>query len=392
MEFHAADGPATAEDATSIKEDAFDPLKVGLTLLSQLPAGDNAIISPQSIATVLAMLYSGARGDTRRELESVLHMSANAVDDFVASLGQLANSTTSDGTRLRSSTTAYTANDLAVESEYRQSLVRLAASIAHLDFVKDPEAAREHINRLVAAETAGLIKNLLPSGAIASNTSLVLVNAMYFKGLWKEPFDAEQTRDADFQVGTGKTVAANMMSLSSDFRYAVDEKRRLQLLLLPYAAVSQLSMLLLLPFEGVPLEEALGQVNGSGLASAVAGMHSVKVDVVLPRFSVSSFVDVKSGLSALGLRSLFGSSSDLSGICSTRKLVVSSCLHRAVIDVSEEGTEAAAATAAMVATYCMVWPERFVCDRPFAFAIWHEATATALFFGCIRDPTQRSEK
>lgn len=372
---------------------AFDTFQLGLAVLSQLPADDNVVLSPMSLATVMALLFCGARNATRSELASVLHLSDGAVDRLAAAVGKVLASGSGDLARLRCSTAIYAAADYPVDPSYAKDVASrlFSSSVTNMDFTGHPEAARQQINEWVAKETADLIRDLLPPGSVSSLTVAVVANALHFKGLWLEPFDARRTRVGKFRVSKGLEVDAHMMHLSSRFPCGFSEEHQLQLLRLPYSGVdANLSMLLMLPMEGMPLDAALGRLaggDGSGLASLVASMSPMKADVLLPRFSVSATVDVKKVLIAMGVDILFSDKADLTAMCPRGGVHVSSFVHRAVIEVNEEGTEAAAATAAVINKRSMPIIQRFFCDRPFAFAVWHEPTASAIFLGKVLDPT-----
>lgn len=258
-----------------------------------------------------------------------------------------------------------------------------------LDFVGQTERARQTINSWVADNTEQKIKDLIPAGVLTRDTSLVLTNAVYFHGLWSAPFDQQATEEADFYLGADRTTRVPLMHQQKRFRYAVDDG--VQILELPYGE-DDLSMVVLLPEarEGLArLESSLSLLN---LQKWLKQVSLREVIVHLPRFKTTSQFELSETLASLGMVSAFDPSrADFSGINGKRNLYISAALHKAYVDVNEEGTEAAAATGIVISRSSIaVVPEKppvFRADHPFVFLIRDRRSDAILFLGRLLDPS-----
>ncbi|MBD3366842.1 MAG: serpin family protein, partial [Candidatus Eisenbacteria bacterium] len=256
-----------------------------------------------------------------------------------------------------------------------------------VDFVRDTEKARTRINGWVEDETNDRIENLIPRGALDSSTVLVLVNAIYFKGDWKQKFDEEATREAPF-MSPGEATTVDMMHRVDDYGYLADDAA--QVLELPYQG-GDLAMTVILPTD--ESDGALAALESSLtpelLADWFAGLSERKVDVSLPRFTIHwGTEELGDDLRALGIVEAFKpGTADFSGIAGNRELFISKVLHKAFVDVNEEGSEAAAATAVGIArTSIPEPPPVFRADRPFLFLIRDRGTGAILFMGRLASP------
>jgi len=361
-----------------------------LDLYQQLRHNDgNLFFSPYSISTALAMTYAGARGDTATQIAQTLHfpLEDERLHEAFAAHERLLHAVQEKGDVLLSVANAlWPAVGYAFLSTYLDLVKQFyGASITPLDFVRDPEAARVQINGWVKDETQGKIKDLIPSGLLDELTKLVLTNAIYFKGNWASQFDGKKTKDAPFWLTAKRAVDAPMMAQKRSFGYrAIDG---LQVLELPYVG-DDLSMILLLPraIDGLPaLEDALSAKN---LARWTNRLRPQEVEVFLPRFKATSTFSLGGVLAKMGMRDAFGDA-DFSGMTGKRDLFISEVLHKAFVDVNEEGTEAAAATA-VIMTKSMAFdmgPTIFKADHPFIFLILDKYSGGILFLGRVVDPT-----
>ncbi|MHC4985909.1 MAG: serpin family protein, partial [Planctomycetota bacterium] len=291
----------------------------------------------------------------------------------------------------------HVANALWGQADYPWSDEFLTTSQAHftaglheVDFAGAPEDARQTINTWVDVQTHQKIRELIPRGGVGPLTRLVLTNAVYFKGDWAEPFDPDHTREAPFHIGPDSTVQAQMMFRSGTFGFVQAE--RVQVLRLPYAG-DVLSMLVILPIErhGLgPIEEQLaeGQLEDASLAEALALMTPTKLDVFLPKFTMTWESSIADTLAAMGVTDAFDADlADFSGLSDQAlddQLHIDDVLHKAFVQVNEEGTEAAAVTGVTIGTTSL--PPQFVADHPFVFLIRHEPTGEVLFVGRVVNP------
>jgi serpin B len=263
------------------------------------------------------------------------------------------------------------------------------SSIEPVDYSGHTEAARKTINDWVEARTNRKIVELLKSGMVGDSTRLVLVNAIYFKGNWASQFEARLTEDEPFHMSSEKSVAAPLMRQTHDFRYA--ESPGLQVLELPYAG-GDLSMLVLLPNKVDGLGDLEAGLTAENLTTWTANLKSHKVAVFLPKFKSTSEFKLAGTLAALGMSDAFGSLADFSGMDGRKDLFISDVIHKAFVEVNEGGTEAAAATAMVMAGSAAPSNPRpipvFRADHPFLFLIRDNRNGSVLFLGRVTDPTQ----
>ena len=361
--------------------------------LSVMTPGDNIFVSPLSISAALAMTYLGARGDTASLMKNVLRLESLSDTDVHAAFGELLATLNEPNAPY----TLRTASRLFVSRQHNflddfvsATRKHYGAEAALYDFVSDPEGSRLAINKWVEEQTAEKIKNLLPAGFIDSLTAMVLVNAVYFKGDWATKFDSRGTHDSLFITNAKETVKVNMMFRHDKYRLSVDSTLDCQVLRLPYVG-DHLAMFVLLPRQLDGLESLEKSLTADRLHEALRGASSarlVDVDVSLPKFRLEQSCPLKAVLVALGMGDVFvAGKADLSGMDGGRELYMSSAVHKAFIDVTEEGSEAAAATAIGISLTCMpLDPVEFVADHPFLFLISDNRTGSILFLGRLARP------
>jgi serine protease inhibitor len=350
----------------------------------------NLFFSPESISTALAMAYAGARGNTASEMARALH--------FTVPPGQLHPAM---GALLRDLNAAHSdyqlnvANALWAQQGYTfldQFLNLLktdyGAGLQQVDFKAAPEAARSTINQWVEQKTQDKIKDLLAPGSLRPDTRLVLTNAIYFKGNWQTQFDKTQTKSEDFYLSQTKSAAAPLMHREGSFGYF--DGGTFQVLEIPYKS-NALSLIVLLPKErsGLPgLEDSMTASNMQQWLSHVTPVS--KVIVTIPRFKSTQEFELSTTLRALGMPQAFGSGADFSGMTGRRDFAISAVIHKAFVDVNEEGTEAAAATAVTMRALAMrapgPSPPVFRADHPFIFLIRDNGSRSILFMGRMTDP------
>jgi serpin B len=264
------------------------------------------------------------------------------------------------------------------------------ARLETLDFAHDPDGARGAINRWVERQTADKIKDLIKPGVLAGDTRLVLTNAIYFKGSWADPFKKEATKDEPFLGGPAaeRKVDVPMMHRTGGYRYAEDDAA--QILELPYAK-NEVSMVVILPrkADGLPqLERAMDAKWLGGAVGRLKGRENVQV--ALPRFTMTAEFELSKPLSSMGMPLAFDpAKADFSGMSTRERLAIDKVIHRAFVDVNEEGTEAAAATAVTMRPTAVREPEPptvFRADHPFVFLIRDTRSGDILFMGKVVDP------
>lgn len=355
----------------------------------------NVFYSPLSISSALAMVYLGAKGNTATQMHESLNLNKSEGDIHVG-FSKLFAELNKEGAPYALSL----ANRLYGEQSYQFVEKFLADTKKHylaeletVDFRKNAEAARVNINKWVEQKTQEKIKDLLAEGVLNEDTRLVLVNAIYFKGNWERQFDSADTREVPFRLNKNETKPVQMMHQKAKFPFTYIPEVTCQILELPYVG-KDLSMLIMLPNEmednttGLEkLEKTLTYENFTEWTRPDM-MDTVEVQVGLPKFKLEETYDLKQVLVSMGMVDAFDNNkSDFSGMSPNDDLVLSKVVHKSFVEVNEEGTEAAAATAAIMMMRCaMLRPERFVADHPFLFFIRHNPTMSVLFYGRYSSP------
>jgi serpin B len=240
----------------------------------------------------------------------------------------------------------------------------------------------------VEDQTEDKIANLIPAGSLPKDSKLVLTNAVYFKGDWADPFDEKRTTDEDFHLTASEKVKTPLMHQQDDFRYAGGDG--LQVLELPYGDKS-LSMVVLLPEKTDGLAELEATLTRDNLQHWTSALRPEQVDVYLPRFQTTASFDLNDTLKRMGMPSAFDPrAADFSGMTGGKDLYLSKIVHKALVDVNEEGTEAAAATGVVMApTAIRIEKPKpvFRADHPFVFFIRDNRNGAILFLGRLMNPT-----
>ncbi len=219
-------------------------------------------------------------------------------------------------------------------------------------------------------------------------TRLVLTNAVYFKGDWVKPFDKKATKEEDFAISAQDKVKVPLMHQKAELGYA--EEDTLQLLEMPYAG-RELSMVVLLPKKVDGLAELEKSISVDRLDSLLSKLRAREVVTYLPKFKMEASFGLKPTLETLGMKRAFSAEADFSGISEQKDLSISAVIHKAFVDVNEEGTEAAAATGIMMratAARQTVQPPVFRADHPFLFLIRETTTGSILFMGRLTNPAK----
>ncbi|XP_036377494.1 leukocyte elastase inhibitor-like isoform X2 [Megalops cyprinoides] len=354
----------------------------------------NVFYSPLSISSALAMVYLGARGNTATQMSQTLHFH-KAGDDIHAGFSKLIADLNKEGAPYALSM----ANRLYGEQSYtfvekfiEDTKKHYRAELEAVDFIANAEAARVNINTWVEKQTQDKIKNLLPEGILDSLTRLVLVNAIYFKGNWEKKFNETSTKEMPFRLNKNESKPVQMMHQKSKFPLTFIPEANCQILELPYVG-KDLSMLIILPNEieddSTGLQKLERELTYENLVEWTRPdmMDSVEVTVGLPRFRLEETYNLKKILTSLGMEDAFDvGKSDFSGMSPSNELVLSQVVHKSFVEVNEEGTEAAAATAAIMMMRCAMIPARFIADHPFLFFIRHNPSLNILFYGRFCSP------
>lgn len=348
----------------------------------------NNIYSPLSLNEALAMVYAGSAGDTASEIQNGTGWgNPTQTVAFYANLNAtFANLDKADQFQIKVANSLWLQKSFSLEPTYLEDLRLLNAEGHSVDFVNQAESARTDINTWVDAKTSSKIKNLIAPGLLTPLTRLVLCNAVYFKADWASPFEAIGTTKQDFTSNTG-TSQVDTMHKTGHFKYFEDTDT--QYIELPYKGQAT-SMIICLPKARNGLGNWLASLSDKQLA-ALPGLFDSqyeRVNLALPKFKIECTQSkLALQMEKIGIKKLFSPDANLDGIAKGQGLFVSSIIQKTMVAVDEKGTEAAAATAIMVAGNAMPIekPVDFVVDHPFVFLIVTKANPTILFAGVIQD-------
>jgi len=384
--------PGRSAAETEIKTIVAGNTAFALQLYGKLRSPDgNLAFSPYSISSALAMTCAGARGETARQMEQVLHFdqSPAGVSPLFGRLDKAVKAAKGDN-ELDVANSIWPQNKYPFQQEFLSLLKQnYGATVTPLDYIKNAEQARDTINRWVDGQTRHKIDEIIGPNVLNDATRMVLVNAIYFKGTWMTPFPERATRPDTFYARPDTRVTAPFMHVSEDFRYG--ENGQLQLVSLPYAG-EQLEMIILLPRNRDGLGQLEKSLNAVSLSAWTSKMEEERVAVALPKFKITSAFGLAETLQAMGMRDAFDSrKADFSGMDGRPHwLYISAVLHKAYVDVNEKGTEAAAATAVAItagaAPHAPPPPKQFRADHPFIFVIRDSSTGSILFLGRVVQP------
>ena len=356
-------------------------------------ANDNLFYSPASLLIALAMTNHGARGNTAAEIMKVLHVASISSSDLnkgVKKFIDMLNGASDENNKLLTANRLFVQKSFDILEAFKEGTREFYdAELALVDYVTNAENAREEINHWVEKKTNYKIKDLIPRGMLTSDTRLTLVNAIYFKGLWLEKFKKERTISKSFFVSRNEEIKVNMMHETNDFKYFESQELASQVLEMPYIG-RKMSMVIYLPKKLNGLAELEEQMTYDNLQKSLSLLDTSKksVEVFMPKFKLTQQFDLNDILSKMGAEKMFiPGKADLSGI-TAEPLFVCKVVHKAFVEVNEEGTEAAAATAVKMSSKCMPLPKpMFKADHPFLFLIRHNDSGAILFLGRLLKPS-----
>ena len=345
----------------------------------------NLFMSPSSVMVVMTMVHAGARGNTESQMRKTLRLEKLEEKGIHASFEGFVRSvkTESSNFTLTMANKLYPHVDKTIIENYISTVTKhFLADTKSLDYSKNPEGSRIEINKWVEEETKSKIKDLLTPGTITPLTAMVVVNAIYFKGDWADKFEKGKTTKQSFYVTSSRTTKVDMMFKHfKKTKYGHIDNLDCSALELPYKG-RELSMLILLPNQKDGLSSLEKTLDASHLMSISSSMFGGNVDVSLPKFKLESTFKLNDCLKELGMPDVFDADrADLSGMSTSEQLYVSHVVHKAYVDVNEEGTEAAAATAAVVMKRSMPIVHKFTADHPFLFVIQDNRIGVPLFIG-----------
>merc|ERR1712038_1167290 len=349
-------------------------------LLQQIESNTttNFVLSPRSIHSIFSQLLQGSGGRTQAELENLLGVRAS--DSLVEQYRILGQGLAGEG--FKQANLLAVADSFKPKREYRTSLNNgFQSDIREFNFNSNSLGSVQEINRYVEDVTNQKIKDLLADNDVDGLTRMVLINAVYFKANWQFAFNADETFESSFSSPEG-SVNVQYMNREAEVRMLVDKERKMQILELPYEDPNR-SMLIVLPNAGTSTDDLVQRLGDLDLGSIRTDGRLAPTSISIPKFKLKFKTYLKQQMEALGVRDLFAQSANLTGI-SDEALSASEAVHQAFIEVNEEGTEAAAATAAVVGLRTAQQRKReFFADRPFLFVVYDFEHGVTLFAGKV---------
>jgi len=376
--------PASEKSATIVAADN----QFGFELFKKVNASQdepkNTMVSPLSVSLALAMLYNGAEGNTKAQMQEMLHKTGLTPDDLNKSYKDLVAGLTSHDPKveLSISNAIYYRNGFDVKNTFittNQNYYQ--AEVAGLDFAKEAETLST-VNGWVNTHTKGKIDKIIEQ--VNPDDVMYLLNAIYFNGEWTYRFDPTHTYNQPFTKEDNSAVQVPMMSIKNPFNYL--RNNDFELLEMPYGG-GKYSMLIFLPQDGKTTNQVISQLNPESLNGWMSQMTEVEKEVYLPKFEFKFDNSLVDELKALGMTDAF-SMANLKGISEQADLVVSEVMHKTYIKVDERGTEAAAVTAITIEVTSVGPDNSFRADHPFVFAIREKDTQAILFIGKVTDPSK----
>ena len=384
--------PSASFDLTNAEKTLIESdNKFGLKLFREINAtqGDvNIFVSPLSISMALGMTLNGADGSTLEAMEQTLELSGLTLEEINESYRHLIDLLT----QLDPLVQFDIANSIWYREDFQEPEAEFLANcgdyfdalVTRLNFT-DPNAAAT-INAWVDENTNGKIKQIVQA-PINPLTVMFLINAIYFKGMWKYQFDENLTQDDSFFLSDGSEISCNMMAQNARHKYCIND--RFQSVDMPYGD-GAFTMTVFLPRLDVDLDAFIATMEPDSLERWLQNLSGDSVDVYLPRFTLEYELSLNDALTALGMAIAFSpSGADFSKMYEDADIYISAVRHKTFVKVNEEGTEAAAVTSVVEGTTSGddTFPPVFYANRPFVFMIRENESGTILFIGKIMDPT-----
>ncbi|MEE4196215.1 MAG: serpin family protein [Bacteroidales bacterium] len=349
-------------------------------------SGENLIFSPFSISSAMAMTYAGAENNTAKEFQKTLFF----LEDkqlFHQEYSHLFEGITNGK---KNDVEFYNANSLWIQKNFnlKEEFLDInkkyySSALFYTDFYQAQKAANE-INGWVEKNTRNKITNLLQPSALSSDTRLVLINALYFKGEWNKPFREERNSEEKFTISRKEEVTTTFMNGQITTWYYKDCLK--EIIEIPYAD-RDYSMMIILPKNYRKLKWVERFLSVKCMERYEDKKEKYKVNVSVPKFKMGSEFNLKEVFQALGMQDAFAGSADFSGMTEETRLYIDEVIHKAIIDVNEAGTEAAAATAVVMRkTSVLMENVTFKADRPFIYAIRNTRDGTIYFLGKVMNP------
>lgn len=355
-------------------------------------AGRNVVCAPYSVGLALAMTRAGAGSTTADEMDAVLHAPhprPGALDSGLNTVDQTLADRYRDGDgtkkpRLTTANALWTQLDLGLRPGFRDTLAGYYGATPHpVDFRGATELARQEINTWVSDRTNAKIPELLVSGVLSPDTSLVLTNTIYLMAAWKYPFRATATAVEPFTRDDGTAVNVSMMRGPFD-RMGYLEGNGWRAVDVPFAG-DVLGMAIVMPTRD-NLAAVEANLNATWLGALLTGFRTTDVELRLPKWTFRLPAQLRAALSSLGMPTAFTPYADFTAMSTEPSLCIDDVVHETFIAVDEKGAEAAAASAVIIRPPSIPQGPQFFVNRPFLYVIHDRLTGVPLFLGRVHDP------
>ncbi|XP_066503700.1 antithrombin-III [Hoplias malabaricus] len=377
--------------------------RFALSLFKKLSKGksqdENIFMSPLSISTAFAMTKLGACNSTLEqimkvfEFDTIKEKTSDQVHFFFAKLNCRLYRKKHNTVELVSANRLFGEKSLTFSDTFQNiSETVYGAKLMPLNFKEKPEESRLKINEWISEKTNGKINDTLPKGSLDSTAVLVLVNTIYFKGQWKNKFDKNDVIPSQFHISEKHKCSVHLMYKETKYRYGKFPDNKVKVLEMPYNG-GGISMVLVLPDNDISLSEVVANLTLKRLSGWLNTMTETTVAVQIPRFRIEDSFSLKENLKAMGLGHLFcAEHASLPGIVEdvSNGIYISDAYHKAFLEVNEEGSEAAAATAVVALGRSLnLNRENFTANRPFLLFIRESSINTLIFAGRVSNPCEK---
>ncbi|XP_054840132.1 neuroserpin isoform X1 [Eublepharis macularius] len=354
---------------------------------------ENIIFSPLGIAIAMGMVELGAHSSTLKEIRHSMGYDGLKNGEEFSFLKDLSDMAAAEDSQyvMKLANSLYVQDGYHISDKFLQLMKKyFKAEVENVDFSQNLAVASQ-INRWVENHTNNMIKDFVSARDFSALTHFALLNAIYFKGNWKSQFRPENTRTFSFTKDDESEVQIPMMYQQGEFYYGEfsdgsnEAGGIYQVLEIPYEG-DEISMMIVLSRQEVPLATLEPLVKAQLIEEWASSVKKQKVEVYLPRFTIEQEIDMKDVLKGLGITEVFSPSADLTGMSDNKELYLSKAVHKAFLEVNEEGSEAAAASGMIAISRMAVLYPQVIVDHPFFFVVRNRRTGTIIFIGRVMHP------
>ncbi|XP_032340784.1 serpin I2 isoform X2 [Camelus ferus] len=356
---------------------------------------NNILISPLGTTLALGMVQLGAKGKAQEQIRQTLKFQETSTGEEFSVLKSFFSATSEKKQEFtfNLANALYLQEGFTVKEQYLHGNKEFFQSAVKLVDFQNAKACAETISTWVESKTDGKIKNMFSGEEFGPLTRLVLVNAIYFKGDWKQKFRKEDTQLMNFTQKDGAAVKIPMMKalLRTKYGYFSESSMNYQVLELPYKG-DEFSLIIILPAEDVNIEEMEKLITAHQILQWFSEMQEEEVEISLPRFKVEQKLDFKEALYSLNITEVFSGGCDLSGITDSSEVYISQVMQQVFFEINEDGGEAATSTGIDIPAIMNLHRNQFIANHPFLFIMKNNPTESIVFMGRVRDPDTQKMK